>query len=119
MERACLNCGETFSGRRDKKFCSDYCRSAYNYTSKSENYKYVKRVNRILRKNLQILYELNPKGKSKAKRSKMIEMGFNFSFHTNIYTTKNGVTYYYVYDKGYIPIENDYVALIDKPDYIE
>ena len=119
MDKTCLNCGEPFSGRADKKFCSDYCRSSYNYAPHAESYSYIKRVNYILRKNWNILKELNPNGKAKVSRTKMIEKGYNFNYHTGSYTNKNGVTYYYVYDKSYIPIENEYVALLEKPDYIE
>ena len=30
MKKNCLECGEAFNGRIDKKFCSDYCRNTYN-----------------------------------------------------------------------------------------
>ena len=29
-KRECLECREPVKGRVDKKFCSDYCRNAYN-----------------------------------------------------------------------------------------
>ena len=119
MERKCLQCGDEIQGRSDKKFCSDYCRSAYNYGTKFENYSYIKKVNNILRKNYRILTELAPNGKAKVSRTKMIDLGYNFMFHTHTYTNKNGITYYYVYDKGYLPIENEFLALMDKPDYID
>jgi hypothetical protein len=119
MERTCLNCGDPVTGRADKKFCSDHCRSEYNYGSRSGEYSYVKRVNYILRKNWNLLTELNPDGKAKVKRSRMIEKGFNFNYFTGMYTNKNGTTYYYVYNKGYLPIDEEYVALVERPEYLD
>ena len=29
-EKVCTLCSKTLKGRSDKKFCDDYCRSAYN-----------------------------------------------------------------------------------------
>ena len=29
-KKTCLECGDTFAGRVDKKFCSDGCRNTYN-----------------------------------------------------------------------------------------
>ena len=119
MNRKCLHCGEPVSGRSDKKFCSDYCRSSYNYDSKSETYGYVRKVNYILRKNWKLLNEFNPNGKAKIRKSKMLEKGYNFNYFTNTYTNQKGVTYYYVYNMGYISADEGYVTLLKKPDYIE
>ena len=30
MKKQCPECGGNIIGREDKKFCSDYCRNAYN-----------------------------------------------------------------------------------------
>ena len=119
MKRCCLHCGEEFSGRADKKFCSDYCRSAYNYNTRSEDYAYVKRVNYVLRKNWNILKEVNPEGKSKLKKSRILNKGFNFNYHTNTYTNKNGVTYYYIYNMGYLHIDAENIAVMETPEYID
>ena len=34
MSKVCPECGEKIIGRVDKKFCSDYCRNAFNNKSK-------------------------------------------------------------------------------------
>lgn len=119
MERICLNCKEPISGRADKKFCSDHCRSEYNYGARVSDYSTIKKVNYILRKNWNILNSLSTNGKNKTKRSKMIEKGFNFNYFTGMYTTKEGAQYYYVYNKGYIAIKDEYIAIVDKPDYLD
>tara|TARA_R110000823_G_scaffold315703_1_gene450743 strand:+ start:38612 stop:38830 length:219 start_codon:yes stop_codon:yes gene_type:complete len=67
-----------------------------------------------LRRNRRILEELNPDGKSKTTRNKLIEKGFDFNYHTSTYTTKAGATYYFCYEYGYLPLEGDTFALVKK-----
>jgi hypothetical protein len=114
MDKSCLECGDTFHGRVDKKFCSDLCRNTYNNKENSRNSVYVRNVNSILRKNRKILSELIPSKNTKASRMKLQQRGFNFSFHTNVYTTKKGSSYYFCYEYGYLPLENDYVVLVKR-----
>ena len=71
-------------------------------------------VNYALRKNYRILSENNPEGKAKINRKKLVDSGFDFTLFTSIYITKNNVTYYFVYDQGYMPIENDWFVLVKK-----
>ena len=78
--------------------------------------KVIRKVNNILRKNRRILAKLTPKGKSKAPKSKLLENGFDFGFHTNTYTTKAGATYYFNYEYGYLELENDWYALVKRDD---
>ena len=67
-----------------------------------------------LRKNYRILSELNIEGKTKTSRTKLIAKGFDFEFFTNILNTKTGNTYYFLYDQGYMPLENEYYILVRK-----
>ncbi len=110
----CLECGEAFKGRTDKKFCSDYCRNAYNNKVNKDSKNLIRNTNNRLRKNYKILSELNKSGKTKTTRSKLLNQNFDFTFFTSIYTTKTGNTYYYVYDQGYLALENDFYLLIKK-----
>lgn len=114
MEKTCLECGDLIKGRVDKKFCSDGCRNAYNNRVNKDSKNLIRNINNRLRKNWRILEELNPKGKTKVSKGKMIEKGFDFSYFTSIYTTKIGTIYYFVYDQGYLPLENDYYALVKR-----
>ncbi len=116
-EKKCLECGEKIFGRVDKKFCSDQCRNSYNNRLNSDSNSYIKNVNNLLRKNRRVLLELNPKGKSKTTKKKLEQKGFNFQYFTSIYTTKAGVIYYFCYEQGYLPLENDYYALVVKQGY--
>lgn len=112
MEKSCLECGEKIVGRTDKKFCSDYCRNAYNNNLNKDSKNMVRNVNNLLRKNYRILEELNPDGKVKLSKSKLAAKGFNFDYFTSIYKTKTGNTYYFIYDQGYLPLEGDFYALV-------
>lgn len=119
MKKKCLECKDEFNGRADKRFCSDQCRSAYNNRLNSDANNFMRNVNNILRKNRRILVELNPKGKNKVHRDKLLEKGFKFSYFTNIYQTKAGKTYRFCYEQGYLPLENGYYALVIRQQYVE
>lgn len=110
----CIECGEKFSGREDKKFCSDGCRNAYNNKINKDSTNYMRNINNKLRKNYRILSELNVEGKTKTSRTKLISKGFDFEFFTNILNTKTGNTYYFLYDQGYMALENEYYILVKK-----
>lgn len=113
-DRKCLECGEKVVGRVDKKFCSDYCRNAYNNKVNKESKNLIRNTNNRLRKNYKVLTELNVTGKTKTTRRKLFDRGFDFQFFTSIYTTKTGNTYFYVYDQGYLPLENELYLLIKR-----
>ncbi len=115
--KTCLECGDTFKGRIDKKFCSDPCRIAFNNKLNSDENNYIRNVNNILRKNRRILLELNPDGKVRVNREKLNTHGFDFNYFTSTYTTKDGAQYFYCYEQGYLPIENNYFLLVVKKDY--
>ena len=114
MEKSCLECSEKIVGRTDKKFCSDYCRNAYNNNLNKDRKNLVRNINNLLRKNYRILEELNPGDKTKASKSKLLARGFSFDYFTSIYTTKTGNIYYFVYDQGYLPLEGDFYALVKR-----
>lgn len=114
MQKTCPECGEKIVGRTDKKFCSDYCRNAFNNKMNKDSTNLVRNTNNLLRKNYRVLQELNPLDKTKATKAKLLAKGFNFEYFTSIYTTKSGTVYYFVYDQGYLPLEGDYYALVKR-----
>lgn len=116
-ERSCLECGEPFKGRIDKKFCSDTCRIAFNNRLNSDDTSHVRSINNILRKNRRILMSMNPTGKNKVSLHKLKVKGFDFNYFTSTYTTREGTQYYYCYEHGYLPIENDCFLLVIKKEF--
>ncbi|WP_079735218.1 hypothetical protein [Salegentibacter salegens] len=114
MQKSCLECGEKIVGRVDKKFCSDYCRNAHHNNLNKDRKNLVRNVNNLLRKNYRILEEFNPNEKTTISKNKLLARGFNFEYFTSIYTTKTGKVYYFVYDQGYLPLENGIYALVKR-----
>lgn len=114
MIKNCLECNEKIVGREDKKFCSDGCRNSYNNKINKDSTNYMRNINNKLRKNYRILNELNVDGKSKVSRSKLSSKGFHFDYFTTILNTKSGNMYYFVYDQGYMILENEYYMLVKK-----
>lgn len=114
----CLFCDKLLKGRSDKKFCDDYCRAAYNNELKSITNGQVKNVNNVLAKNRRILEELLPAGDEmiKTTREKLLQKGFLFKYITHLYTTKTGKTYYYCYEYGYLPLDNDWYLIVRRKD---
>ena len=109
-----MECNDKIVGREDKKFCSDGCRNSYNNKINKDSTNFMRNVNNKLRKNYRILSALNVEGKSKTSRAKLLSKGFDFDFFTNILNTKTGNTYYFIYDQGYLALENDYFMLVKK-----
>ena len=113
-QKKCLECSTPIIGRIDKKFCSDYCRNSYNNKVNTESKNLIRNTNNRLKKNYKILSELNISGKTKVTRSKLNNYNYDFNYFTSIYTTKTGNIYHYVYDQGYLALENDYFLLIKR-----
>lgn len=114
LQQKCIECGDTFKGRIDKKYCSDYCRNTYNNKINKDAKNLIRNTNNRLRKNYKVLTELNKTGKTKVSRSKLISRNFDFNFFTQIYTTKTGNIYYYIYNQGYLGLDNEVYLLIKR-----
>ena len=118
-ERKCAECGDALHGRKDKRFCSDYCRNTFNNRLNEDATKYMRRINNILRKNRRILSQMNPDGKKTVSGITLAEEGFNFHYYTNIYQTKKGAVYYFCYEQGYLKKDDDTYMLVHKQDYVK
>jgi hypothetical protein len=106
IAKTCLECGDSFHGRVDKKFCSDQCRSAFNNHMKKDSRDYVRRVNYILRKNHRILGELLQGGQNQIAIETLKARGFDFNHFTSLYPSGNGVNYY-CYEHGFARDKRD------------
>lgn len=114
MNKSCLECGEKVIGRADKKFCCDQCRNAYNNHLNKPSKNLIRNINNRLKRNYRILEEFRPEAKTKISKSRLINRGFDFDYLTNIYHTKKGTVYYFVYDLGYLPLENDMFMIVKR-----
>jgi hypothetical protein len=114
--RTCLHCSKPVRGRSDKKFCDDYCRAAFNNELKSPANNFIRNVNNALSKNRRVLESVlnGEDNTTKANREKLIEKGFQFKYHTHQYKARNGNTYFYCYEYGYLPLEKNWILVVRK-----
>ena len=112
----CVTCGKPVKGRTDKKFCDDYCRNNYNNQLKSHKINLVRNINNALGKNRRILEDLFTDGEEMAKitRDKLLQKGFQFKYITHTYTNKKGNVYFFCYDLGYLPLDNDWFLVVKR-----
>lgn len=113
-KKQCPECGIEVIGRVDKKFCSDYCRNAFNNKINRDSKNLIRNINNLLRKNYRILEKINPEQKTKTTKDFLLRKGFNFNYFTSVYTTKTGKIYYFIYDQGYLDLGNEYYAIVKK-----
>ncbi len=111
-ERLCLECQQLLTGRADKKFCDDQCRSSYNNKLNSNTSKLIRNINTVLRKNRQILMDLCPDGKQKIRKDKVISKGLDLQYHTHTYITKEGAVYRFCYDYGWRELDDDFLLIV-------
>jgi hypothetical protein len=117
-KRNCLECLQLLNGRKDQKFCSDYCRNVYNNRLNEDATNEMRKINRILRKNRKILEAFHQNGKTSVSVYNLSEQGFNFHYFTNVYKTQKGTNYYFCYDQGYTKLAGDKYILVRKKDYV-
>ena len=114
----CLACNKILKGRVDKKFCDDYCRNNYNNLQKSKNQNsvYVKNINNTLLKNSKILENILPETEEliKIPQQKLLDKGFVFKYHTHTYKNKKEQVYFFCYDYGYLPLENNWLLVVKR-----
>lgn len=115
MKKKCIECTLEFSGRSDKKFCSDSCRNEYNNKINRDENNLMRNINNILRKNRRILKYFIPDETTKVHReSNLLSKGFNMNYHTSHITTKTGKIYYFCYEYGYVKLNDGKVAIVKK-----
>lgn len=112
--RTCKECDNALLGRADQVYCSDYCRNAWHNKTKAGSTPYVRKVTGILKRNRNILAELNPAGTSNSSRQTLARKGFNFDFFTNTYTTRKGDVYYFCYEFGYVERTDRFITLVKR-----
>lgn len=113
-DRKCLQCFEQLTGRADRKFCCDQCRSLYNNHQSSESEILIKSINRILQKNYSILSMLKANGKTTTSKIDLQKNGYCFEYFTFSNTTPKKHIYYYCYDQGFREKEHDKLILVHR-----
>ncbi len=120
MPQLCVACQKPFQGRIDKKYCSDECRFISNNLKRRENLeeKLITTINSILRKNRSILKSLNPEGKTTLRKEYLVLQGFDFRYYTHQYQTRQGNTYNFCYEFGYLLLPEEKVLIVNWQPYM-
>jgi predicted nucleic acid-binding Zn ribbon protein len=82
MERYCPDCGSPIFGRKDRKFCSDACRTNYHNIRLRHKLALVRKVNSILLKNRNILEFFLRQGKTILSLPELEASGYRLFWQT-------------------------------------
>lgn len=115
--KKCPVCSSRFTGRSDKKFCCDQCRNAFNNKANSIILKEIRKTNKILRSNREILLKYNAKGKENVSLFSLISEGFILTYFTNIHKNEDGEDVFFCYDVGYQLSDNEFVKVFTKTQF--
>ena len=113
MKIKCINCGDIFVGRSDKKFCTDQCRWNYNNKAKRQSEKLILDINKTLRRNRKILKQFNPEGKTTIRTEYLRKLDFDFRYFTHVFITKNNNEYRFCYEYGYLKIDEEKTLIVN------
>jgi len=106
--RSCLSCFEPLTGRIDKIYCDEHCKSSYQYKQIKEDKASLHfKINRQLRRNKKILKDHNKAGKATVRASELHKLGFNPRIFTHYWKAKNGNTYLFVFEYGWQEIKDN------------
>ncbi len=114
--RFCDYCGEQIRGRSDKRFCNSECRNGFHNHMSGINDAFMRKINKVLRRNRRILIELTPDGKNYATRTRLEDLGFNFNYSTHQLPSREGQYYTFCYEFGYLEIKDNYFMLVHRTD---
>lgn len=102
MENLCRECAAPLTGRSDKQFCSDACRTAYHNRRYREQGNDTLRINRILSANRRILASLYEAGVRDISLSDNRLSGFDSRYCTAVRRCPLRRTSYRCYEFGYL-----------------
>jgi len=104
--RICIQCGHSLFGRRDKKFCNDFCRNTYNNNLNKEDVEVIRITNSKLKKNHKILKNLLDSANTTITKSELLLLGFDLNLLTN-FEIVDGLVHRNVYDFKLVQNEDE------------
>ena len=111
----CPICGDELVGRIDKKYCTPQCKAIYHTRRKHQTVPMSRSIDAILHRNwviLQELYEASETKKFFQPKSKLSKAGFKFEYHTTSHINKEGKTYRYIYNFGWMEFSDKEVMVV-------
>ena len=100
MNKNCPSCGHKVTGRSDKIYCSENCKSISAYERHLANEAHYLKILRILRKNRKVLKAHNKKGITIIRQEELKIQGFNEKYFTHTWKADNGKTYQFCFEFG-------------------
>ncbi len=102
---SCPHCLTEIIGRSDKKYCSVYCKSAYQYKNRKTKEALYYKIDKQLKTNRKLLKSYNKSGVSKVLKTKLIEEGFNPHYFTHYWKNQQGDIYLFCYEYGFLDLK--------------
>lgn len=98
----CTQCGSSFLGRSNKKFCSLTCKNNFHNEHYREQNMVLTKLDKILHKNRAVLLDMYTVHRSAPINIEVLKArGFHPNYHTHIFNSPIGDKYTMVYDVGY------------------
>jgi len=118
----CLECEKEIKGRKDKKYCNQYCKSAFQYkNNKANEDSFYTDVLKQLRLNRKLLKLYNKSGKSIVRKEELLKEGFDPNRFTHYWKNNKGDVYLFCFEFGFLEknegSKQKYV-LIKRQDYM-
>ncbi|MCM4167810.1 hypothetical protein KCTC52924_01384 [Arenibacter antarcticus] len=123
IQKKCLHCEQELTGRTDKKYCDQYCKSAQQYKqSKESPLRFYNKVDNQLKLNRKLLKVHNRAGKAVIRSTTLLDLGFNPNFFTHYWKNNKGEIYLFVYEYGFLSKKEngkEKYVLVTWQDYME
>ncbi|MBL7846261.1 MAG: hypothetical protein JNL40_02240 [Cyclobacteriaceae bacterium] len=118
--RQCPVCKRQFSGRSNKRYCSEKCRTIFNQSLRQTSEAPLTDALSILRQNRSLLKRLCPNKTATVKREILEAMGFNPTVFSSIHVSGRHRRYYFCADYGFLPFRQeglDFALIIRREPY--
>lgn len=100
-KRACMACGTYLSGRTDKRFCDDSCRTIHHNRLRQQEETSKRKTDSILRQNRKILLRVvNQQSDARLDKHILLSSGFRPDYLTRITAAPDGSTIRCYYEFG-------------------
>lgn len=117
-KRACLACGGHLSGRTDKKFCDDSCRTVHHNRLRQSEEISKRKTDSILRQNRKILLHLlNHQTKTRMDKRMLLSAGFRPDYLTRIASASDGSVIRCYYEFGLRRLSETELEIFLLPEY--
>ncbi|MFM7023147.1 MAG: hypothetical protein ACKOXB_09230 [Flavobacteriales bacterium] len=119
MKKNCLECGNPLHGRTDKKFCDNYCRSAYHNKKLLKQNEVIRSTISVLTKNRTILKEIFDKNEKIVRNEILVKKGFSENYFTHYQNTSPNNSYKCCFEYGFKEVDGNCVEIISLSEMLD